>query len=430
MIEFGLNLLETTASFFDRVLAPMTDFLPEILGILVIFLLIRIIRRLRYRRRMKKSAAPPQGALEKTQTGETADEAVETPEAVQEAEAKEAEIETEEAVEPPPTPTDTSTPAAEPIEAPAEAAPAPEIEEEEGVGFFKRLRNGLSKTRNAFSRQIESAITSGRGIDDEALEQIEEALITADVGVDTTTELITRLARSARSIEDMEAFRDLLKTEMRSLIDYGEPPASFSRPYVIMVVGVNGVGKTTTIGKLAAKYRSEGKKVVLGAADTFRAAAVEQLEIWAERAGSDIVKHRDKADPAAVAYDTVQAALAREADIVIIDTAGRLHTKVNLMEQLKKITRTIGRQILDAPHEVLLVVDATTGQNAVSQAQMFHQDLGVTGIALTKLDGTAKGGIVLGISHTLNIPIRYIGIGEKISDLQPFDPQLFIDALL
>src|SRR6056297_4169757 len=342
MIEFGLNLLETTASFFDRVLAPMTDFLPEILGILVIFLLIRIIRRLRYRRRMKKSAAPPQGALEKTQAGETADEAVETPEAVQEAEAKEAEIETEEAVEPPPTPTDTSTPPAEPIEAPAEAAPAPEIEEE-GVGFFKRLRNGLSKTRNAFSRQIESAITSGRGIDDEALEQIEEALITADVGVDTTTELITRLARSARSIEDMEAFRDLLKTEMRSLIDYGEPPASFSRPYVIMVVGVNGVGKTTTIGKLAAKYRSEGKKVVLGAADTFRAAAVEQLEIWAERAGSDIVKHRDKADPAAVAYDTVQAALAREADIVIIDTAGRLRSEEHTSElqSLRRISYAV-----------------------------------------------------------------------------------------
>lgn len=419
MIEFGLDLLKMIELSFDWTIANISDFLPETLGFLVIVFLMLMIRRSRRRQRLKKAAAPPQSALTSTQTVETAEDAPEAADADEAMETPDVETEIEE----------TAKPEAESIEAQAEAAPAPEIEEE-GVGFFKRLKSGLSKTRESFSRQIESVFSSDRGIDDEALEQIEEALITADVGVDTTMELMQRLTQSARSINDMDTFKDLLKTEMRSLIDYGEPPASFSKPYVIMVVGVNGVGKTTTIGKLAAKYRSEGKKVILAAADTFRAAAVEQLEIWAERSESDIVKHRDKADPAAVAYDAVQAALARDADTVIIDTAGRLHTKVNLMEQLKKITRTIGRQILDAPHEVLLVVDATTGQNAVSQAQLFHQEMGVTGIALTKLDGTAKGGIVLGISHTLNIPIRYIGIGEKISDLQPFAPQLFVDALL
>jgi fused signal recognition particle receptor len=197
-----------------------------------------------------------------------------------------------------------------------------------------------------------------------------------------------------------------------------------------MMVGVNGVGKTTTIGKLAARHAAEGKKVLLSASDTFRAAAVEQLQIWAERAGADIVRHRDNADPAAVAFDSVEAALARGIDIVIVDTAGRLQTKVNLMEQLKKIKRSISKNMPDAPHEVLLVLDATTGQNALSQAKLFHEGIGITGIILAKLDGTAKGGIVLGICHSLKIPIRYIGIGEGIEDLQAFDAKLFIDALL
>lgn len=428
MIEFGRDLLKLLEIALAWTIATASGFLPEILGFLVIVFLILMIRRIRRRRRLKKETAPPQASRQSAQTMESVDEGAALPPADEAAEAASGE-EIEAAVKPESIPSTMETPEAEPIETPAEPEIAPETEEE-GVGFFKRLKNGLSKTRQNFSRQVESVFSSGRRIDDEALEQIEEALITSDVGVDTTMELMQRLARSAQSINDFNAFKDLLKTEMQSLINYAEPPASVSKPYVIMVVGVNGVGKTTTIGKLAAKYQSEGKKVILGAADTFRAAAVEQLEIWAERAEADIVKHRDKADPAAVAYDAVQAGLARDADIVIIDTAGRLHTKVNLMEQLKKVKRTVSRQIPDAPHEILLVVDATTGQNAISQAKMFQQDMGITGIALTKLDGTAKGGIVLGISHTLNIPIRYIGIGEKISDLQPFDPKLFIDALL
>ena len=418
MIEFGRDLLKLLEIALAWAIATTSGFLPEILGFLVIIFLILMIRRIRRRRRLKKETAMPQASRESTQAMETAETEADISPADETAEP--AGGETIEAAEKAET---------EAIEAAAEPEPVPSIDED-GAGFFKRLKNGLSKTRQNFSRQVESVFSSGRSIDDEALEQIEEALITSDVGVDTTMELMQRLAKSAQSINDFNAFKDLLKTEMQSFINYAEPPASVSRPYVIMVVGVNGVGKTTTIGKLAAKYQSEGKKVILGAADTFRAAAVEQLEIWAERAEADIVRHRDKADPAAVAYDAVQAGLARDADIVIIDTAGRLHTKVNLMEQLKKVKRTIGRQIPDAPQEILLVVDATTGQNAISQAKMFQQDLGVSGIALTKLDGTAKGGIVLGISHTLNIPIRYIGIGEKISDLQPFDPQLFIDALL
>jgi fused signal recognition particle receptor len=310
----------------------------------------------------------------------------------------------------------------------AASAQPPQFPEE--GGFFRRLQQGLAKTRQSFSRPFEAVFSGRGGFDEESFEKLEEALITADVGVDATAELIQRISRHGES-RDMESVKADLKAQMRAMLHFGPPvqPAS-DGPQVIMVVGVNGVGKTTTIGKLAFQYGTSGEKVVLGAADTFRAAAVEQLEIWAERAGADIVKHRDKADPAAVAYDAVQAALSRKADRVIIDTAGRLHTRVNLMEQLKKVKRTISRQMPDAPHEILLVLDATTGQNAISQAGMFHEDLGVTGIALTKLDGTAKGGIILGISHTLNIPIRYIGIGENIDDLQPFDPQLFVDALL
>lgn len=432
MIEFALDLIQILEFGMDWILAHVSGYLSEILGFLLIIFLMLMIRRIRRRRRLKKAGASASTELEKEDIQEPTDESAETGDAeIAEPEGHEPEPEIQTAAAGPPgaIPEETPAPAKEAVEPPPEPEPAPDIEEED-LGFLKRLKTGLSKTRRSFSQQIESVFSSGRGIDDQALEQIEEALITADVGVDTTMELMQRLAKSKKSASDMETFKDLLKTEMQSLIDYGEPPASPAKPYVIMVVGVNGVGKTTTIGKLAAKYRSEGKKVVLGAADTFRAAAVEQLEIWAERSNADIVKHRDKADPAAVAYDTVQAAQSRNSDIVIIDTAGRLHTKVNLMEQLKKIKRTVSRQIPDAPHEILLVVDATTGQNAIAQAKMFHQDMGITGIALTKLDGTAKGGIVIGISHTLNIPIRYIGIGEKISDLQPFDPLLFIDALL
>ncbi len=298
------------------------------------------------------------------------------------------------------------------------------------AGFLDRLRSGLLKTRQSLSKRFDVILAGKPAIDHEALEEIEEALITSDVGVSTTTELISRISEKIEGITGAEDFKQHLKTEMLSFIGTEDLKQISGRPHVILVVGVNGVGKTTTIGKLAARYAAEGKKVLLAASDTFRAAAVEQLEAWAERAGAEIVKHRDKADPAAVAFDSVEAAVARQMDIVLVDTAGRLHTKTNLMEQLKKIKRSISKKIPNAPHEALLVLDATTGQNAVAQARLFNDEIGVTGIILTKLDGTAKGGIVIAIGHELKIPIRYIGIGEGIEDLQPFDPKLFVDALL
>jgi fused signal recognition particle receptor len=245
--------------------------------------------------------------------------------------------------------------------------------------------------------------------------------------------LMERVQKKSSKIGNAEELREVLKEEILSLISEQEeaPTASpvSDKPKVVMVVGVNGVGKTTTIGKLAARAHDAGEKVLIGAADTFRAAAIEQLSIWAERAGADIVKHKDNADPAAVAYDCMTAAVSRGTNLVLVDTAGRLHTKVNLMEELKKIKRTIGKVRADAPHEILLVLDATTGQNALSQAQLFHEAIGVTQIALTKLDGTAKGGIVVSICQSLGIPLRYIGVGEGIEDLQDFEPEKFIDAL-
>ena len=298
------------------------------------------------------------------------------------------------------------------------------------VSFIERLKNGLSKTRNSLSTRFDAVFSGNRKIDDDLLEEIEEVLITSDIGVPTTMALMERIGKNADQIANADEFKAALKKEMRTLVDFEAPVESMEKPHVVMVVGVNGVGKTTTIGKLAAKYAAEGKKVLLSASDTFRAAAVEQLEIWAQRAGADIVRHKDKSDPAAVAFDSVEAAMARDIDVVIVDTAGRLHTKVNLMEELKKIKRSIGKKIPAAPHEIFLVLDATTGQNAVSQAQLFDEHIDLTGIILTKLDGTAKGGIVLGICHSLKVPIRYIGIGEGIDDLQKFDPALFVDALL
>jgi len=298
-------------------------------------------------------------------------------------------------------------------------------------GFFKRLKNRLSRTRKSFTQGLDSLFAGKSGVTPQMLEDLEELLITSDLGVETATELISRISRKASGIRDAEALKLALKEEIRSLIvTLSEKQAQMkTRPHVVMVLGVNGVGKTTTIGKLAARASREGRKVIIAAADTFRAAAVEQLAIWAERSGADLVKHKAGADPAAVAYDAVEAARARGADIVLIDTAGRIHTKANLMEELKKIKRSIAKAMPDAPHEALLVLDATTGQNALSQARLFNESIGVTGIAMTKLDGTAKGGIVVGICHSLKIPLRYIGIGEQIEDLQEFDPDRFVDAL-
>ena len=297
-------------------------------------------------------------------------------------------------------------------------------------GYFRRLKDRLSKTRKTFSGGFDKIFSHKQRIDDDLLEELEELLITSDIGVQTALALVEKI--TASKISGADEIKSLLKAEILSILapQTAEPEKPLTSPCVMMVVGVNGTGKTTTIGKLAAHATRSGQKVLIGAADTFRAAAIDQLMIWADRAKADIVKHKEMADPAAVAFDAVEAAKARGADLVLIDTAGRLHTKVNLMEELKKIKRAISKTIPDAPHEVLLILDATTGQNALSQAELFNDALGVTGLALTKLDGTAKGGIVISICNTLKIPLKYIGIGEQIEDLQKFDAANFVDALL
>ena len=310
-------------------------------------------------------------------------------------------------------------------------APSPLTVPLPSPGLFQRLKEGLSRTRQVLTTDIDKLFIGKRQIDDELLEELEEILITADIGVKTATDLIQRISVKFSSEKlDSDGFKKALKQEILELLSVtADVPDMVSRPLVIMVVGVNGVGKTTTIGKLAAQFAHDGKKVLIAAADTFRAAAVEQLTIWAERSGAEIVRHKANADPAAVAFDGVEAAMARDMDVVIVDTAGRLHTRVNLMEELKKIRRSISKKIPDAPHETLLILDATTGQNAISQARLFHESIGVTALALTKLDGTAKGGIVVSICHDLNLPLKYIGIGENIEDLQLFNSEEFVNAL-
>ena len=307
---------------------------------------------------------------------------------------------------------------------------AEQIAAEPSGGYLQRLKERLSKTRKTFSGGFDKIFSNRQKIDEDLLDELEELLITSDIGVQTALTLVEKIASS--KISDVDEIKSLLKAEILSLLasQTTEPDETLTSPRVIMVVGVNGTGKTTTIGKLAARAAQSGEKVLIGAADTFRAAAIDQLIIWADRAKADIVKHQEMADPAAVAYDAVEAAKARGADLVLIDTAGRLHTKVNLMEELKKIKRAISKTIPDAPHEVLLILDATTGQNAISQAELFNDALGVTGLALTKLDGTAKGGIVISICNTLKIPLKFIGIGEQIDDLQKFDAAKFVDALI
>ena len=334
-------------------------------------------------------------------------------------------------------------------EAEIEAQPDPEtiepvedstLPEEKKEGFFQRLKNRLSKTRKAFTSRIDNLLLGKKEIDEELLEELEEILITSDVGIQTTMALIDNVRESVerKELNNPADLKNVLQGKILSFLQEASKPvqAPKNKPHVIMVAGVNGVGKTTTIGKLSDRYVKQGHRVLLIAGDTFRAAAVEQLEIWGGRVGAEVIRHKEnekkpgaKIDPSAVVYDGIQAAISRGVDVVIIDTAGRLHTKVNLMEQLKKIRRTIVRQIPDAPHETLLVLDATTGQNAISQAQLFHEAIEITGIVLTKLDGTAKGGIVVGISHDLKLPIQYIGLGEKIEDLQDFDAETFAEAL-
>lgn len=298
------------------------------------------------------------------------------------------------------------------------------------MGLFDKLKQGLAKTRKGLIEKVES-IFSGRRIDFETLEELEEALLTADLGVKATTEVVDYLKEKNRKgeIKDLSKIKEYLKLEMSSMLGEPQPLIIDKKPFVILTVGVNGVGKTTTIGKLSARLINEGKSVILAASDTFRAAAIEQLEIWSKRTGAQIVKHQSGSDPAAVAFDAIEAAKARGIDIVIVDTAGRLHTKNPLMEELKKVRRVIEKGIPSAPHEILLVVDATTGQNALRQAEMFNNAIGVTGIALTKLDGTAKGGIIFAIRRELGIPIRFIGVGEGVEDLRDFEPKEFVEAL-
>ena len=299
------------------------------------------------------------------------------------------------------------------------------------MGFFDRLKEGLSKTRKGFADKVESIFAGGQ-VDSTTLEELEETMILSDVGAQNAEEIVRRLKEKSDKgeVKGGGSVKEFLKKEMTSMLGNPHPLVAFGeKPFVILAVGVNGVGKTTTIGKLAGRFRNQGFSVMLAAGDTFRAAAIEQLEIWAERSDAQFVKHQSGSDPSAVAFDAVEAAKARGVDVVIIDTAGRLHTKSSLMDELKKVKRVCGKAMPGSPQEVLLVVDATNGQNALRQAQLFNEAIGVTGIALTKLDGTAKGGIVFAIKKELNIPVRLIGVGEGIEDLQDFVPGDFVKAL-
>ena len=299
------------------------------------------------------------------------------------------------------------------------------------MGIFKKINFGLRKTRNNVSGAIDNVLDSYTSIDQELFDELEEALVMGDVGVTTASEITLRLNDVVRKkgIKDPADVKSEIKDIVAEMLEGGEDMGLITIPSVILVIGVNGVGKTTTIGKLAARYKAEGKSVILAAADTFRAAAIDQLDVWAERAGVDIIKHKEGADPAAVIFDTISAAKARGTEIIICDTAGRLHNKKNLMEELGKIYRVIDRELPYSDREVLLVLDATTGQNAVNQAREFAKIAEITGIILTKLDGTARGGVVLSIKNDLKVPVKFIGVGEGIDDLQPFNPHAFADGL-
>lgn len=300
------------------------------------------------------------------------------------------------------------------------------------MGLFDRLKEGLSKTRKGITQKIDQVLVSFGKIDDELFEELEEALITSDIGVDTALKIIQGVKRKVKESKVIDPLRvkELIKAELLEMLGSEDSKLNIEpAPAIIMVIGVNGVGKTTSIGKIAASLKKDGKKVILAAADTFRAAAIDQLQIWADRVGVELIRQGEGSDPASVIYDAIQAAKARRADVLICDTAGRLHTKKNLMEELKKISRIIEREMPDARRENLLVLDSTTGQNAVSQAKTFSEAAELTGIVLTKLDGTAKGGIVISIKSELNIPVKLIGVGEQIDDLQLFNSKDFVEAL-
>jgi fused signal recognition particle receptor len=307
------------------------------------------------------------------------------------------------------------------------------VVEEKKAGFFSRLKSGLKKTRNSLAGGLDNVVHGQAKVEPKHLDELEEALIIADVGIATTNVILEALKREVAEghIRNKE---DVLKNLKRLMVDIlsenrGNVDNGSEKPHIVLVIGVNGSGKTTTIGKLTQKWKNEGKSVLLGAGDTFRAAAIEQMLIWAERVGVPCIHQKSGADPSAVAFDAVQAAVTREMDIALIDTAGRLQTNTNLMEELKKVKRVIGKVLPGAPHETLLVLDATIGQNSVSQAKLFHEAMEIDGLVMTKLDGTSKGGVLLNISRELKLPVRYIGIGEKADDLQEFDPANFVEAL-
>lgn len=299
------------------------------------------------------------------------------------------------------------------------------------MGFFSKIKEGLKKTKDAMMRQVEGVIHSFTKIDEDFLEELEEILIMSDMGAITAEDICNQLRRKIKEtgVTDPAEVKGLLKEIVADMLREDEPMKLSTSPSIIFVIGVNGAGKTTTIGKLTANFKAQGKKILVGAADTFRAAAIEQLEVWTQRSGVEIVKHQEGSDPAAVVYDSIEAAKARHADILLIDTAGRLHNKKNLMDELGKMFRIVNQRAEGCDVETLLVLDATTGQNAVNQAEQFMQAAKITGIVLTKLDGTAKGGIVVAIKNQLGLPVRYVGVGEKIDDLQEFVPEDFVEAL-
>lgn len=299
------------------------------------------------------------------------------------------------------------------------------------MGFFDKLKSGLSKTKDAFVSQMDGLFKSFVKVDEALFDELEELLICADIGVNATEEILDKLRDRVKSerINDGEQVKVALREIMADMVGDGEPLKLGTIPSVLLVIGVNGVGKTTSIGKIAAQLKADGKKVVVAAADTFRAAAIDQLAVWCDRAGADLIRQNEGADPAAVVYDAVSAAKGRSADVLIVDTAGRLHNKKNLMDELAKIDRVLSRELPGADRETLLVLDATTGQNAIMQAKEFKHAVDITGLILTKLDGTAKGGCVFSIQGELNVPVKYIGVGEKIDDMQPFDAQDFVRAM-
>jgi fused signal recognition particle receptor len=300
--------------------------------------------------------------------------------------------------------------------------------------FFPKLRERLQKTRERLADRVDRLVLGKKHIDDELLEELEEILITSDLGISATRFLLEQVSERVRrnELKDPARLQEELRSAVARLLQVPAPPwdPAAARPFVILVVGVNGVGKTTTIGKLAHRLKGEGFQPLLVAGDTFRAAAIEQLVLWGERIGAPVVRQKHGADPSAVAFDALEAATSRDVDVVIVDTAGRMHTKVNLMEEIKKVHRVIQKKMPGAPHEILLVLDATTGQNALSQARLFKDTVGVSGLVLTKLDGTAKGGVIVPVCHELQLPVRFIGVGEKVEDLRPFDPEEFARAIV